>query len=68
MEEVQTRIKELRKARGMTQDQLAQATGLHRVTIARYEISGGGMTLDSATRIASALNCTVEELTKDRMA
>ena len=63
MEGAHTRIKELRRAKGMTQDELAQATGLHRVTIARYEVSDGGMTLDSARRIASALGCTVEELT-----
>ena len=55
----------LRKMRQMTQDELAQATGLHRVTIARYEISDRGMTLDSAMRIASALGCTVEDLTAD---
>lgn len=65
MEGVHTRIKELRKAKQMTQDELAQATGLHRVTIARYEVSDGGMTLESARRIASALGCTVEELTAD---
>ena len=63
MEGAHTKIKELRKARKMTQEDLAQATGLHRVTIARYEISDRGMTLYSAMRIASALGCTVEELT-----
>lgn len=55
-------IKALREAKGMTQVQLAEAAGIHRVTIARYETTDIGMTVDSAQRIANALGCTVDEL------
>ena len=41
---------------------MAEATGIHRVTIAKYESTDCGMTVDSATRLAEALGCTVDEL------
>lgn len=60
----QTQLKQLREARGLTQDQLAEMTGINRVSIARYETTDRGMTLDSAQRLAEALGCTVDELIK----
>ena len=57
-------IKALREAKGMTQTQLADATGLNRVTIARYETTDCGMTVDSAGKIAEALGCTIDALYK----
>ena len=56
------RIKELRTKKGLTQEGLAEATGLHRVTIARYESEGRNMTLDSASRIAQALGVSIDSL------
>lgn len=56
------RIKQLRERKGWTQEQLAEASGLHRVTIARYETTENGMTLDSASRLAKALGVTVDAL------
>ena len=56
------RIKALREARGMTQDELAAASGVHRVTIAKYETTDGGMTIDTAAKLAAALGCTIDEL------
>ena len=56
------RIKALREARGMTQDELAAASGVHRVTIAKYETTDGGMTIATAAKLAAALGCTIDEL------
>lgn len=55
-------IKAMRKSIGMTQTELAKVAGLNRVTIAKYETTDNGMTVDSAQRIATALGCTVDEL------
>ena len=55
-------LREIRKARGISQTELARRTGIHRTLIARYE---AGLTMPSAAkivRIAAALGCTVEEL------
>ena len=58
-----SKIKQLREARGLTQEQLAEMTGIHRVTIAKYELAENpGMTVSSACRLASALGCSVEDL------
>lgn len=61
-----TRLKELREAKHMTQDELSAATGIHRVTIARYETTDRGMTIDSAILLANALGCTVNDLLNDQ--
>ena len=58
----QTRLKELRTAKHITQDRLAEITGLNRVTIARWECTGRGMSLKSAMKIAAALGCTIDDL------
>ena len=57
------RIKERRKAIGMSQDQLSEVTGANRVTISQYE---NGKYLPSVTalkRIAEALGTTPAALT-----
>lgn len=41
---------------------LAEVTGIHRVTIARYETTNAGMTVENAKKIAAALGCTIDEL------
>lgn len=61
----QTRLKELREAKHMTQEELSAATGIHRVTIARYETTGRGMTLYSAQLLAKALDCSIDDLMTD---
>lgn len=55
-------IRNLRLERHMTQEELSKASGIHRVTIARYETDGSGMTVYNAQRIAAALGCTVNDL------
>ena len=56
------RIKQMREAKDMTQDELADKSGVHRVTIAKYETMDIGMTLESAKKIADALGCTIDDL------
>ena len=56
------RIKQMREAMDMTQDELADKSGVHRVTIAKYETMDIGMTLESAKKIADALGCTIDDL------
>lgn len=60
-----TRLRELRKARGLTQVDLAVKTGIHRVTIARYDEGRRGMSLKNAAKIADALGCTINELVRE---
>lgn len=46
----------------MTQEILAEISGVNRVLIANYESNGKGMTLTTAMKLADALNCTVNDL------
>lgn len=55
-------LKEIRKAKGMTQAQLAKAAKIHRITISKYEAGRVDPTLNSAEKLASALGVTVDEL------
>lgn len=59
------RIKAWREKRGLTQDALAAATGISRVSIARYELGVVMPSLENAHKIASALGCTVDDLLKE---
>jgi len=54
------RIAELRKAAGMTQQQLADKSGILRPNIARIENGRYGMTVDVLSRIAEALGKRIE--------
>ena len=55
------RIRELRKARGMTQAELAEAAELEVETISRLEGGTRGATVDSVNRIAQALGIGLKE-------
>lgn len=59
------RIRDLRKEKRMTQATLAEAAGVNRITIAKYETGRINPTLESAHKIASALGCTVDDLLKE---
>ena len=56
------RIKEFRKAKGMTQADLAKAAGITSVAICRYEKEHRKPNIFIAVKIANALGVTVEEL------
>lgn len=56
------RIKALRAKRGMTQEALAEKTGLTRVHIARLETGNHDPTLSTLQKLAKALKVTVGKL------
>ena len=57
-----TRIRDLRKEAGMSQDQLAELASLNRVTIAKYESGKVEPGAQALSRIADALDVTVDQL------
>jgi transcriptional regulator with XRE-family HTH domain len=56
------RIRELRDARNMTQEELAQKTGLTRVHIARLESGNHDPTLGTLQKLAKAFRVKVAKL------
>ena len=59
---LQTRIKELRAARGMDQAQLAELVGVRRETIGRLENGQYNPSLRLAMDIAKVFGLTVEQV------
>jgi len=57
-----TRLKRLRQRRGLTQQQLAAAVGVARVTVARVEIGAARPSLGLLERLARALGVKVSRL------
>lgn len=55
-------VRAIRKDAGLTQQQLADKSGIHRVTVARIESNNSSATMDTAAKIAAALGCTIDEL------
>src|SRR5215510_16314581 len=56
------RVKQLRQARGWTQDELARAAGLSRTGVGAIEAARLVPSVAAALGLARALGCTVEEL------
>ena len=56
------RLAEIRKARGVTQERLAELTGVHRVTIARIETGEVSPKAETLKRLADALGVYVDDL------
>lgn len=61
-EETAPQVRTVRKARGLTQAQLAQAVGVSRQTIVSLERGDYSPSVHLALRIGAALAATVEEL------
>lgn len=59
------RIKQLRKERGWTQRELEQRAGLENRNLTRYESDKVRPRLESLTKIAEALEVSVDELTRE---
>ena len=59
-------IKQRRLMALMTQRELAQAANISTLSVIRYESGERTPTLDIASKIAKALNCTVDELLKEQ--
>lgn len=51
-----------RLVRGMTQEQLAERSGVGRMTIARIEGSGGDPRVATARRLAATLGVAIEDI------
>lgn len=58
-------IRNMRKRRLLTLEQLAIKSGVSRVSITRYENGKREPKVGDALKIARALGCTVEELIED---
>ena len=56
------RLAEVRQAHGMTQEQLAAVSGVHRVTIARIETGASSPNVDTLKQLADALGVLVDDL------
>lgn len=56
------RAVQARTAQGITQAEMAAATGLHRATMAKIEIGLRRVRLEDACRIASALGCDLAQM------
>ena len=59
-ERIGGRVSTLRKLKGMTQEQLAQAAGLQRTHVNRIEAGKYAVTLEVIQAIAEALGMTVD--------
>ena len=59
---VGSRIRELRRARGLTQDALAAACNVSRSAVAQWETDRAGQLRGNISRIATALGASVEHL------
>ena len=61
---MRNRLRELRKNKGLTQDQLSRKSGVNRTCIARYETGKNGMSTKNLVRIAGALDVPIDEVLK----
>ena len=59
-EKIAKKIKALRKTRGLTQQQLADALGVQRATISNYEIGRREPSISDLERIGAALGVSLE--------
>lgn len=58
------RVRQLRLAKGFTQESLADAVGLHRTYIGNIERGEESVSVDNAAKIAKALKVSLAELVK----
>jgi transcriptional regulator with XRE-family HTH domain len=58
------RVRQLRLAKGFTQESLADAVGLHRTYIGNIERGEESVSVDNAAKIAKALKVSLTELVK----
>lgn len=56
------KLRIIRKNKMLTQEALARLSGVHRVSIARYEEGRSTPNTDTACKLANALGCTIDEL------
>jgi transcriptional regulator with XRE-family HTH domain len=56
------RVKEIRKGKGLSQEELAEKAGLHRTYIGMIERAEKNITLSNIAKISKALNVPIENL------
>jgi transcriptional regulator with XRE-family HTH domain len=61
-QDIGTRIRNVRRERGLTQDELAEQVGVSRSAVAQWETGRTGQVTGNLSRIASALEVNVEYL------
>ena len=60
--EKRLKLKEIRKARGMTQRQLAQSLNTAHGTIAKWELGYTGLSMENLVALADVLGCSTDEI------
>lgn len=58
-------LREMRLLRGLSQEALANKSGLHRTYVGAVERGERNISIDNMERLASSLNCSVIDLLKD---
>jgi transcriptional regulator with XRE-family HTH domain len=66
MDTLGSRLLELRKARGLTQVEVAEATGVDRGHLSVVERKGGGLSLESVRALAQFYQVSLEWLVEGR--
>ena len=56
------RVREFRKARGMTQSELSEVTGINRITISKIERGREDIGIVRLTRLAASLEVALADL------
>ena len=59
---MENKLRTIRKERGYTQESLARAAGVHRTSIARYETGKRGLGAKNLMRLADTLKVPVDDL------
>lgn len=59
------RLKELRKANGITQAELASVIGISQSAIAQWELNIAKPQMDKLPLLAKVLGCTIDDLLKE---
>ena len=65
MNEIGKKLKELRKKKGLSQEELAYKAGLHRTYIGMIERAEKNITLINANKVAKALGIGITKLLPD---
>jgi DNA-binding Xre family transcriptional regulator len=59
---IKSRLAELRKAKGLTQDELAEAIGVQQHSISNMEKNKHGISDSTKAKICAALDCNIGDL------
>lgn len=60
--EIGTRLRAIRKARGMTQAQLAKALGTQQTAVSQVEIGNRGLTVQQVVKLAKAMKVSTDAI------